>query len=66
LPAHRYIQRFGYCPGFNLDGTRDPAQWSPNGDILTRAVKDRWADLIARHDLPLPNEAMARAPQFQK
>ncbi len=30
----RYINQCGSCPGFNLDGSRDPAQW--NGDIVPR------------------------------
>ena len=60
----RYMQRCGYCPGFNPDGTKDPAQWLPGGDVLTRATKDKWLDLIRQHDLPLPRELGARAPDF--
>ncbi len=41
---HRYIQRYGYCPGFNPDGTKDQAQWLPD-NILTRAAKDRWLNV---------------------
>ena len=60
---HRYIQRRCYCPCFHQDGTKDLVQWLPGSNILTRAAKDRWIDLLARYDLPLPNEP---APQFQK
>ncbi len=57
---------FGFCPGFDPDGTKDPAQWAPGGDVLSRASKDKWADLIDKHGLPLPREKGARAPDFRK
>jgi hypothetical protein len=59
----RYIQRYGYCPGFLINGFRDPSQWLPD-NTLTRAAKDEWVKLIRQHRLPLPREAAARAPQF--
>jgi hypothetical protein len=62
----RYIEWFGFCPGFHPDGTKDPAQWAPGGDVLSRASKDKWADLIDKHGLPLPREKGARAPDFRK
>ena len=62
----RYIERFGFCPGFHPDGTKDPAQWAPGGDVLSRASKDKWAELIEKHGLPLPREKGARAPDFRK
>ncbi len=63
---YRYIQQCGHCPGFNPDGTKDLSQWLPGGTILTRAAKAKWHELISKHDLPLPHEAGARAPDFQK
>jgi hypothetical protein len=64
----RYVEQCGFCPGFHNDGSRDPAQWMPCGEVLrvTRAAKDAWIKLIDRHKLPLPNEAGARAPDFRK
>ena len=62
----RYIERFGFCPGFHPDGTKDPAQWAPGGDVLSRASKDKWADLIDKYLVPLPREKGARAPDFRK
>jgi hypothetical protein len=59
----RYIAKFGRCPGFLLTGLRDPAQWLP-GDILTRAAKDDWLQLIAQHHLKLPREKDAHSPPF--
>jgi hypothetical protein len=58
----RYVAQCGSCPGFNLVGTRDPAQWQ--GEILTRAAKSAWLTLIAKHALPLPNCKDARPPPF--
>ena len=63
---YRYIQQCGHCPGFNPDGTKDLSQWLPGGTALTRATKEKWLELIKRHNLPLPYEAGARAPDFQK
>jgi hypothetical protein len=62
----RYIEKCGYCPGFRADGTKDPAQWAPGGDVLTRATRDAWLTLIEQHHLPLPRDAGARAPDFRK
>ena len=62
----RYIEWFGFCPGFHPDGTKDPAQWAPGGDVLSRASKDAWVKLIDDHHLPLPREKGARAPDFRK
>ena len=62
----RYIEQCGFCPGFNNDGSKDPAQWLPGGEVLTRAAKDKWVELIDRHRLPLPSESGARAPDFRK
>jgi hypothetical protein len=62
----RYVAQCGYCPGFNNDGSKDPAQWLPGGEVLTRAAKDAWLELIRTHDLPLANEAGAQAPDFRK
>ena len=47
----RYLKVFGYCPGFQLDGHRDPAFWI--GNNLTRAGKDAWIEFIDKKDLPL-------------
>ena len=49
-------------PGFNRDGSRDPAQW--NGENLTRAAKDAWVALLGREDLMIPNCDGAAAPSF--
>ena len=38
----------------------------PSGEVLTRAAKDKWVELIGKHDLPLPNETGVRAPDFTK
>jgi hypothetical protein len=62
----RYIERWGFCPGFNKDGSKDSTQWLPGGEVLTRAAKDKWVELICKYDLPLPNEPGVRAPDFQK
>jgi hypothetical protein len=62
----RYIEQCGSCPGFNNDGSKDPAQWLPGGEVLTRAAKDEWLELIRKHDLPLANEPGVRAPDFWK
>jgi hypothetical protein len=62
----RYIDQCGSCPGFNKDGSKDPAQWLPGGEVLTRAAKDAWLELIRKYDLPLANEAGAQAPDFRK
>jgi hypothetical protein len=48
----RYISQCGSCPGFNLDGSRDPSQWQ--GDNLTRAAKSAWLVLLAEHKLTVP------------
>ena len=56
----REIDQCGYCPGFNLDGSRDPAQWQ--GGSLTRAAKQAWITLIADHKLTVPKAKGARAP----
>jgi hypothetical protein len=58
----RYIDQCGYCPGFNLDGSRDPAQWQ--GGILTRAAKLAWITLIAENKLTVPKAKGARPPPF--
>ena len=58
----RYIDQCGHCPGFNLDGSRDPAQWQ--GDNLTRAAKQAWIALIAENKLTVPKARGARAPLF--
>jgi hypothetical protein len=56
------MQQCGHCPGFRLDGSRDPAQW--NGDILTRAAKDAWLALIEKHKLTVPNCKNVRVTPF--
>ena len=58
----RYYDVFNECPGFNRDGSRDPAQW--HGENLTRAAKDAWVALIAREDLMVPLFEGAGAPPF--
>ena len=58
----RYFDVFNECPGFNRDGSRDPAQW--HGENLTRAAKDAWVALIAREDLMVPSFDGAAAPPF--
>jgi hypothetical protein len=58
----RYIDQCGYCPGFNLDGSRDPAQWQ--GANLTRAAKGAWLALIAEHKLTVAKCKDARPPPF--
>ena len=58
----RYYDVFKECPGFNRDGSRDPAQW--NGKNLTRAAKDAWVALLQREDLMLPTCDGAAAPPF--
>jgi hypothetical protein len=60
-PLH-YIDQCGYCPGFNLDGSRNPAQWQ--GGNLTRAAKQAWLVLIAEHKLTVPKCKDARPPPF--
>ena len=50
---HRYIARFGFCPGFLPTGFRDASQW--NGPNLSRAAKAAWVKLITDKDLPLPD-----------
>ena len=62
----RYVEQCGFCPGFNNDGSKDPTQWLPGGEVLTRAAKDEWLELIRKHDLPLANEPGVRAPDFRK
>ncbi len=62
----RYIERWGSCPGFLNDGSKDQAQWLPGGEVLTRAAKDKRVELIGEHILPLPNEPGMRAPDFRK
>ena len=59
---HRYISRYGSCPGFLMTGMRDPQQWS--GDNLTRGAKDAWIKLIETLNLPLPSGPGGRAPDF--
>ena len=51
----RYIAVFGKCPGFRIDGSRDPAQW--NGSCLTRAAKTAWQQLITFEEIPAPSGA---------
>jgi hypothetical protein len=58
----RYISQCGSCPGFNLDGSRDPSQWQ--GDNLTRATKTAWLVLLAEHKLTVPRCKDARPPPF--
>jgi hypothetical protein len=58
----RYIDQCGYCPGFNPDGSRDPAQWQ--GESLTRAAKQAWITLIADNKLTVPKAKGARPPPF--
>jgi hypothetical protein len=58
----RYIDQCGHCPGFNLDGSRDPAQWQDGN--LTRAAKAAWLALIAEHKLTVPKTKGARPPPF--
>jgi hypothetical protein len=58
----RYIDQCGRCPGFNLDGSRDPSQWM-NGN-LTRAAKAAWLALIAEYKLTVPKSKGARPPPF--
>jgi hypothetical protein len=58
----RYFDVFNECPGFNRDGSRDPAQW--HGENLTRAAKDAWVALIAREDIMVPVFDGAAAPPF--
>ena len=62
----RYVEQCGFCPGFNKDGSKDLAQWMPNGEVLTRAAKEAWIELIRKKDLPIANESGARAPDFRK
>lgn len=45
----KYLHRYGSCPGFNHDGSKDPNAWA--GDDLTDATKKKWRDLIAIHAL---------------
>ncbi len=52
----------GSCPGFNIDGSRDPAQWQ--GGVLTRAAKSAWLVHIAKHKLTVPKCKDARHPPF--
>ena len=59
---HRYIAKYGRCPGFLANGFRDPTQW--NGNSLTRAAKAAWVTLIQAEDLPLPHGGSSRAPPF--
>ena len=59
---HRYIEKWGSCPGFLRNGQRDPSKWT--GNILTRAAKDEWGAFIAKHSLPLPTGASFRPPPF--
>lgn len=58
----RYVDQCGYCPGFNLDGSRDPTQWQ--GESLTRAAKMAWITLIAENKLTVPKARGARPPPF--
>ena len=62
----RYIEQCGFCPGFSNDGSKDPAEWLPGCEVLTRAAKDKWVELIDRHLLPLPSKPGALAPDFWK
>ena len=62
----RYVEQCGFCPGFHKDGSKDLAQWMPNGEVLTRAAKEAWIELIRKKDLPIANESGARAPDFRK
>ena len=58
----RYIERCGYCQGFNNDGTKDPAQWMPCGTghhPYRDPAKDKWLVLIKDFDLALPHDAGA-------
>jgi hypothetical protein len=58
----RFIRLFGYCPGFLPDGRHDPAQW--NGDILSHAAKDVWAQLIELEAMPRTGRGPLPAPNF--
>ena len=58
----RYMARYGSCPGFLPSGMKDPSQWS--GDHLTTPAKLAWVLLITTLNLPLPNTADSRAPNF--
>jgi hypothetical protein len=59
---HRFIKRFGSCPGFLANGFRDPAMW--HGDNLVKAGKQAWVDFIQLHDLPIPHGPDSAAPPF--
>ena len=59
---HRFIKRFGSCPGFLANGFRDPTMW--HGDNLVKAGKQAWVDFIQQHDLPIPMGSGAAAPPF--
>jgi hypothetical protein len=60
----RFWDIFEECPGFNRDGSRDPAQWQ--GENLTRAAKDAWVLRIRSADIIIPHGNGARAPPFSK
>ena len=45
----RFYSNYGRCPGFQADGSRDPAAWV-NNDI-TAATKQDWIDFIASQGL---------------
>ncbi len=50
------------CLGFLTNGMKDPAQWS--GEHLTPPAKQAWVLLITALNLPLPQMADSRAPNF--
>ncbi len=58
----RYIQRFGWCPGYLGTGFRDPTKWQ--GANLTPAAKLEWIALIQRENLALPQGPGYRVPPF--
>ncbi len=58
----RFIARYGSCPGFVPNGTKDPAQWI--SDSLTARAKQAWVKLIKDLDLALPHGPGSKAPNF--
>ena len=45
----RFYSNYGRCPGFQADGSRDPAAWV--NDDITAATKQDWIDFIASQGL---------------
>lgn len=62
---HRYLSKFGECPGFLPSGRRDPSKWTPDGANLTRAGKDEWVSFLERNPLPLPLSYFGAPPDFR-